>query len=382
LVATFGTFLSIVLVDVASSFNVTIGTASQISLIYRFSALVMSIVMAVICLKFRHKLLYLFGILLYGIGALGSAFSSEFYMMEAFQFFFGVGGSMTTIMVYTLIGDVLPLEKRGKTIGYAWSSVFAATISVPLITFLIVDLAGWRYVLSHFIFPLSLFCFVFGLIIIPSNTFQTKGKLVISGALKKVLTNKSAVACVLGTLLIQICFTLTVYTVSFFRLDFSAPLMIVAAWSSIAGIMGISGSLIGGQLINRIGRKTLTIISGILSGILVFSFTYIPSFWFSAIAWAGSMFLIGMAFPALYALVLEQVPQFRGSLMSINQSFRYAGTVFGLIIGGIVLNLLANNFQILMTIYGTANLAMALIIFIFAVDVHIDPEKSAEKVLI
>jgi hypothetical protein len=49
--------------------------------------------------------------------------------------------------------------------------------------------------------------------------------------------------------------------------------------------------------------------------------------------------------------------------MSLNQTFRHTGNILGLAIGGLLLNLVPNNFQILMTFFGASTVVMALIIF-------------------
>jgi predicted MFS family arabinose efflux permease len=370
LAATFAAFFSMVLIDVASSFNVTVGTASLISVISRFVGLIMGLVISVLALKFRHKSMFLFGVAMYGVGALGSSAAPDFYSMLFFQFFLGIGGAMVTVMMYALIGEFLPLEKKGQAVGLAWSTAFLASVIVPLVTFVIANAAGWRFVLSLFVFPFSVFCLVLSYFVIPSSPVQNKpAKDAYLKAFKQIILNKSAVACMVGTMLVQITYTFTVYAVSFYRLNFSLPLLISSICASAVGSMAILGSAVGGRLINRIGRKTLTVVAGLFSGVFTLLFTYIPSLWISVGLWGGAIFLIAMALSAIYNLNLEQVPRFRGTLMSLNQTFRYAGTVLGLLLGGFVLNFFSNNFQILMTIYGASSVVMAILVFSAAKDV-------------
>jgi len=73
-------------------------------------------------------------------------------------------------------------------------------------------------------------------------------------------------------------------------------------------------------------------------------------------------------FTGLFSLSLEQVPGFRGTMMSLSTSFQNAGLIVGLTISGLVLNLYANNFQILYAIFGAAGVASAAVVFLFARD--------------
>jgi predicted MFS family arabinose efflux permease len=54
--------------------------------------------------------------------------------------------------------------------------------------------------------------------------------------------------------------------------------------------------------------------------------------------------------------------------MSLSTTFLNAGTILGIIIGKLVLDLYANNFQLLMTIFGAAGVASALIALLLARD--------------
>ena len=75
-----------------------------------------------------------------------------------------------------------------------------------------------------------------------------------------------------------------------------------------------------------------------------------------------------MTWASLYALVVEQVAGFRSSMVSLNQSIRYLGAIIGLSLGGLILNTFADNYSILMVVYGAANLALAVIVLLAAKD--------------
>jgi predicted MFS family arabinose efflux permease len=351
------------LVDLASSFEVTVGTASYISTVYRSTGLVMGLVMGVLALRFKHKSLFAIGVASYGVGALGCSFSPDFAWMLFFQIFLGIGSAMVAVMIYALIGEFLPLEKRGPAVGLSFSMAFAANTLIPLISFAISYYAGWRFVLSCFIFPFSIVCLVLSIFALPSNPTQKPAKTFsYLGTFKRILSNKSAIVCMIGTMLVQIAYTFTVYVVSFYRLHFSMPLQSASICASAAGAMGAIGTVIGGKLTNLYGRKLPTVIAGLFSGILVVLLTFVPNIWMSVLFWVGSIFLMAMTLALIYSLNLEQVPQFRGTLMSINQTFRYAGTILGLMIGGLVLDLYSTNFQILMPVFGGFIIIMSAIV--------------------
>jgi predicted MFS family arabinose efflux permease len=367
---TFTVFLSNALVNVASTLKVTVGTASQILTISSFVGLIVGFAMGFLAVRFKHKSLFLLGVALFGGGALGSFFAPDFASMLFFSLLLGIGAAMADAMIFTLIGDFLPLEKRGIAVGLVIGVLFVAQIVVPQVTSAITNSAGWRFVLLWFIFPIVVVSLVFGFLILPSKPRQeqTDSKPQYLEAFKQVLSNKSALACQVATTLQNYASIVPIYAVSFYILDFKESLSMGAIFYSIASVRGIWGVFGGGRLINRIGRKPLTVVTGVISGIFAVLFVFVPNVWASVAMW-----MVGAAFASanvagLVSLSLEQVPSFRGTMMSLNTSFRYIGLIVGLTISGLILNLYANNFQILYAIIGVASVASAAAVFLFAKD--------------
>jgi MFS family permease len=191
---------------------------------------------------------------------------------------------------------------------------------------------------------------------------------VYSKAFKQILLNKSAIACVTATALFTCVSVVPVYAVSFYRVVFAVSPLIGGVFASVAAVGAIFGGIGGGRLINRCGRKPLTVAGALVSGTAAILFTYMPNMLLSVAFWAISAATAAITCSALFSLVLEQVPSFKGSMMAINSTFQNTGSILGLIIGGLVLNLYHNNFLLLMTIFGTLGVASAPIIFLLAKD--------------
>ena len=81
-------------------------------------------------------------------------------------------------------------------------------------------------------------------------------------AYKKILLNKSATACLVGTVLVWIFNTVPTYAVSFYRIVFSVSPTVGGAFGAVAAAGGMIGGVAGGKLVNRYGRKTLTVFAG------------------------------------------------------------------------------------------------------------------------
>jgi DHA1 family inner membrane transport protein len=363
-------FSSTLLVEIAATFNVSIGTASQLALISSIIGLIMGFVMGVLALKFKHKSLLLVGITAFAVGTFGFYLAQSFAMVLLFQFFIGVGTAVISIMTYTLIGELLPAEKRGWAIGLTVAALTAAYIIVAPLSGVISSIAGWRSVLLWFIFPLSIVCLSLALLGIPAKPFQqgSTPKPLYLKALKEVLFNKSAIACVIATALFTSISLVPIYAVSFYRIAFSVSPTIGGVFSAIAAVGAITGGLVGGKLVHRIGRKPLTVIAGLASGTACILFSYMPDISVSVFFWAIGAATGSMAITALFSLILEQIPDSKASMMSINSAFQNIGLIIGILIGEMILNVYSNNFQLLMTIYGGLGASAAPIILLLARD--------------
>jgi DHA1 family inner membrane transport protein len=100
-----------------------------------------------------------------------------------------------------------------------------------------------------------------------------------------------------------------------------------------------------------------------MQGVFAFLIVSIPNEWLSVAMWMGSAAFGSAMITGLTSLSLEQVPSFRGTMMSLNQSFQSIGLIVGLMISGLVLNLFSNNFQILYAFFGISSISAALVVY-------------------
>jgi predicted MFS family arabinose efflux permease len=265
----------------------------------------------------------------------------------------------------------MPLQKRGAAVGLNVSAMFLGFVIVGPLSGGISQVAGWRSVLLLFIFPLSMVCLILSLLVIPNKT-KTNAEQISKPkyleAYKQIFLNKSATFCLIGTTFLAIFNTIPVYAVSFYRIFFFTSPLTGGIFSAVAAAGGLFGGAAAGRLVNQYGRKLLTVTGAFIAGIFAILFTFMPIMWISVVFWAVSASLAAFTMAALFSLVLEQVPEFRASMMSTNSTFRAAGAILGIAIGGIVLNLYENNFQLLMTVFGASGIALAAVIFLFAKD--------------
>jgi len=127
-----------------------------------------------------------------------------------------------------------------------------------------------------------------------------------------------------------------------------------------------SGSLVSGRSVKSFGRKLLTVFAAFLTGAFVISYTYLPNLWLSmALAFLGCLFG-GMRYTASTSLTLEQVPGFRGTMMSINTAAISTGSALGTGIGGLALLLF--DYEGLGLSLGVMGIAAAIVVHLLVTD--------------
>jgi len=370
LVSTPLVFIGLDLVYMASSFKVPIGTTSQLSMIDGLMGLLVAFSMSALVIRFKHKSLLLFGTALYAVGMLGWSIAPNFATAVFSTVIVGVGDTIFGVMVFTVIGEQMPLERRGWAIGLVTSGWISSWVIAAFLAGLITNIAGWRMVPLWFLFPLSLVCLVLGLVVIPSKQpqLQAENRFSYVKALKRIFMNRSPAACAVGYTLAVFVGLVPTYAASFYIITYGLSPAVNGSIGAIGALGGVFGAAAAGRLVNRVGRKPLFAASYLVAAVCMVLFTFMPTLWVSVAVLAVSTTCALMGVTAFVSLNLEQVPEFKGSMISIGNAFGSIGGIVSVIIGGLVLNLFFNNFHLVMTIGGTVAICGVGVVFLLAKD--------------
>ncbi len=361
-IASLGVLTGLLLVDMASTFDVSVGIMGQNNTASYVVAVVFALLVGVLSVRFKHKSLMITGLLCVSISALGCSLASTFSTMVTFYSLNGVGMAMVFPMSAALVGEHLPIDKRAFAIGWIVAGGSIAYIfGAPTVGFL-AGLGGWRFAILTFALPVSLLSFLLAWLGVPSESQNPrqveKGSYLAS--FKEILSNRSATACLVGNLLHTAAFmAIAFYGASFFRQRFYLTTDSAAFIFLGAALCYTVGSLVSGQLVNRFTRKPVTVLTVLLAGIFTVFFVFLPNVWFSLFfSFLGALFS-GMGASAASSLTLEQVPRFRGAMMSINSAASSLGNALGASVGGLALVLF--DYELLGAILGLMGVLGAVI---------------------
>lgn len=367
--------ISLFLVDLGNTFNVSVGVMGQINTSYSIVAFIFALLMAVLSVRFNRKSLLLAGLFFTCISALGCFLAWDFNVMLISYSLSGLGWAMISPMVSALIGEHLPLVKRAGAISWIVAGGALSYVIGPPIIATIANFGGWRHSLIEFVIPVLFASLLLAFIGVPSASRSREplasGKVYLR-SFTDVLSNRSAIACLVGDALRSAAFlAILFYGASFIRQQFSMS----ADFASIA-IMGAAssyalGSLVTGPLVNKLGRKTSTVLTAFLAGVFTICHFSAPHLWFSLALLLIASWFFGMVASAANSLTLEQVPKFRGTTMSLDTAAINLGYAFGTAVGGVVL--LSFGYKGLGSVLGVIGIVAAFVFYLFA----IDPASSA-----
>lgn len=292
--------------------------------------------------RLGRKKMILIGLFVFMIATTFTSLSSTFTVMIIFRILSGIGAGMIEPVVFALVADHYPYEKRGRAIGVVTGALISASIiGVPFGGY-IAQVFSWKW--TFFVISIISFVIIISIsILLPKDTGNNNRdmKSPLKGMLKQMevaLSNKSVLLALLTTLLyyggLQGLF---VNIGVFYNIHFGLSPGQIGLVLMVAGIGSVIGSILGGKLADQFGKKRMIYISTVLVAMFVIILSMTESFimaFLLNIAWA-TVYGVGQA--ALTTLISELSPSARGTVMSLNSSAMYSGSALFTTIAAILL---------------------------------------------
>lgn len=347
---------SLLLIEIGITFGTPVGLTGQIVTAASIVAIIAALIMGILIMRYTSRPLLLSGILFFSISAVGCFLAPDFTTMLLCYSIAGIGDAMVFPMLGTIIGETLPSEERSKALGLINAGQpISFVIGSPIVAY-IASNQGWRMSFLFYMLPIVTISFLITYFGIP-KTRSKKEDNTASGNLsgyKGVISNKSALSCLLGATIFQASmFTSWTYVISYLRQSF----MISQSWTtiliSLMAVCAAIGSLTVGRIVSKYGKKLATTFLSLLLGLSVIILYNSGNLWVSLAVIFPWAYVAGAGYVSGDVLTLDQVPQYRGTLMSLNMVARSIGITLGGILGGSLLILFDYNiFGIIMGVIG------------------------------
>lgn len=324
----------VLLIEIGTTFGQPVGITNQLNATHSLLALITALGMGVLSIKFSMELLLFAGLGLALVSAAGSCISPTFQLLFFSYSINGIAWSLVYPMSVALVGELFPEEKRAD----ALSKIFAVP---PIITLFGAPLVGyigdWRKALLLYAIPIAVASLVLAKFSIPVR--KTKRKRVdLVSAFTRLVVNRSALSCLVFFLLNGFTWQLVgVLSISFLREYHGVSKEITALIYSGFAIAVFIGALSSGKVVNRYGRKPSTVFLTIAYGLCAVLFVTVPNAYIAAALGIFSCLLSGLSQPATNSLTIEQMPEIRGSIMSLSSASGNLGSMIGAAIAGLLL---------------------------------------------
>jgi predicted MFS family arabinose efflux permease len=368
--STLGILTTLFLIEMSKTFGVNRGIMGQSNTFMSIVAVIFALAMGILSIRFSDRILILTGMFSYSISAIGCYFAWNFNSILVFYSLNGLAQAMVGPMTNALVGDYVPLEKRAAAIGWTTAAGSLAILIGAPIMGVLSGFGGWRITLPIFIIPVSLIALLLMGVSIPSPKQSVKasvGSESYKESFMKVASNKSAIGCLVGNIFrvavaSALLFYGTAFTIERFGLSISRASIVIL----LVALFFTLGSLFEQRVIRKRGRKASTVVTVLLAGLFTVFYAYAPSVWLSVSLMSVAGWFDGLAASASTSLTLEQIPELRGTMMSLFAVFAGVGGAIGAGIGGVALILF--DYERLGIMMGSMGIIAAVVFKFMTVD--------------
>ncbi|GIN73413.1 multidrug resistance protein [Bacillus sp. J14TS2] len=346
---------------ISESLNINMEISGILFTAYALAYALFGLVTGSISDRIDKKKILLVGIIIFSVATFVTGLSSSLFMLISFRILAGLGAAFIQPTVYSIVGEVIEYEQRGKVMGAVTAALILPTvIGIPIAGF-ITDLFNWR-VPFFTIGVTSILMFVVTWTVIPS--FESTSSSSTVKMIKKALSNRTITL----TLLISFMYyggLEAIFSIIgiYYNQNFGLSASYIGGILLIAGIASVLGSIMSGKVMDKPhNKKRLLLAVSVLSLFSILFLTINDKLLYISIAlnviWSFS-YAFGQNVINTY--MSNQNDQIRTTVMSLNSSAMYFGATVLSIISITVLN--AFSFIAVGIVCAIAYLLSALVTF-------------------
>ncbi|WP_176055626.1 MFS transporter [Paraburkholderia caribensis] len=300
--------------------------------------------------RFDRRRLLLAIYALFALSNLGCALAPNFPLLLVARAFAGITGGVLASVVMAIVGDVIPVARRGAATGTIMTAFSLAAIAGVPAGVMLGAHFGWA---SPFVLLVVLSCVIWmgGLRMVPSLTEHLQRQRVplaqVLPDLWRLFANPRHLNAFALTFVVMVGHMLVI--------PFIAPTLVAnhgvapanLSWLYMAGgAATFFTSRRVGALSDRFGKKRVFRIAALLSVLPVLFVTHLPDLPFYAMVLFFPVFMVALSsrmVPMQALLTTVPEPQTRGAFLSANSAVQAMGTGCGAWFGGLLLTTTAQG---------------------------------------
>ncbi len=309
---------------------------------YTFSAGVVGFMFAFVADRFDRKKVLLFSYICFTVGTFSCGFANSYEFLLAARILTGAFGGVMNALVYSIIADAFPFERRAGAMGVVMASFsFASAVGVPLGLFL-ASIADWH--LPFHALGLAGVVITAGIYFYIPTLHAHIGKSNKDERIFDFLLNIGRTPNLLKALLFMFLMVMGQFVV----IPFISPYMVSNMGVSekeltyvylLGGTATFFTSPWIGRLSDKYGKPKVFTILALLSVIPLFIVTNVqatPLWIVLVVSVLFFVFISGRTVPGMTMITSAVEPQHRASFMSINSAVQQFSSAGASMIGGMI----------------------------------------------
>lgn len=357
------TFLiSPLLPSLREKYDVTVELSGWLVSAYALGYALFALIAGPISDGFNRKKVMIFGLFSFSIFTFLCGLASSFELMLIFRFLSGVSAAFLTPQVWASIPILLPPNKvlRGMGIATAGLSV-SQMLGIPIGSYL--ASINWNtpfFIISIF----SLLLLIPTFLLVPSiQPTEKENKTSIFKNYQGLLSSSKVRKTFFAYFIFQLGnFCAFSFLGTWLSDDYHFSVSQVGTAMLILGLGNTLGSLLGANVIQKIGELSSLIYGMIILSVFYSVLAYLPNILMVEVTFLLMFLFTGMIFPLLMSLLQSLSSTARGTIASLSNTVMYSGTTIGGYIGGILYGTYGSFAAI--GFFTTAMFLLSLILFI------------------
>lgn len=289
--------------------------------------------------RFARKSLLLVLYALFGISTIGCALSVSYNWMIVSRIASGAFGGVLAALSQTIVGDVIPFERRGRAMGVVMTSFSVATVAgIPAGLFLAANF-GW-HVPFFVIGGLSAALMLLAAITLPRldmHLEHSKGRQVLPLILQVIKDRNHLRALFLSACIVFAGFTVVPYITLYMRANVGISMDQIPYIYLAGGISTLISMRWIGVTTDKVGKAKMFRIMVLLAVLPLFVTTLLPPVPLWVVLISSSCLYVcmsGRMVPGMALVTSAARPEWRGTFMTLNSAVQSAAMGVAAFVGG------------------------------------------------
>ena len=298
--------------------------------------------------RFDRKKLLLTLYALFGLATLACGLASSYGSLMAARVMTGIFGGVLSALSQTIVGDVIPFERRGRAMSIVMTSFSVATVAGIPLCLLLAAHFNWHAPFFGLVILVALFA-VAAWVTLPSLSAHLKAGPPAGPfkAIGQVLADANHIrAFCFSALLMVGGFTVIPFITIYLQTNVGWRADQVSYVYLCGGVATLVSARFVGAATDRLGKVRVYRVMAFLVMIPTVLTTLTQGFPMWAVLLVSTSFFLGMngrMIPGMAIVTSAANPQLRGTFMALNSAVQSAGMGVAAFVGGSLISRDANN---------------------------------------